>query len=76
MYKFPHRMPPSKIKTFRHQDLNPTGAKREGYMRGPVLATNNGFTKSTALHRYGNDPDPTRMVKSMNSYQARLVLFC
>lgn len=59
---------------YKHQDLNPTGAKREGYMRGPVLATNNGFTKSTALHRYGNDPDPTSMVKSMNSYQARSLL--
>ena len=53
--------------------MNPTGAKREGYMRGSVLATKNGFTKSTALHRYGNDVEPTNMIRSMNSYQARSV---
>jgi len=60
--------------SYKHQDLNPTGAKREGYMRGSVLNTNNGFTKSTALHRYGNDPDPTNMIRSMNSYQAKSLL--
>ena len=69
-----YAIPPTESPTifiYRHQDLNPTGAKREGYMRGSVLTTKNGFTKSTALHRYGNDPDPTHMVRSMNSYQAR-----
>jgi len=59
---------------YKHQDLNPTGARREGYIRGPVLATNNGFTKSTALHLYGSDPDPKHMMRSMNPYQARSLL--
>lgn len=61
---------------YKHQDLNPTGARREGYVRGSLVtsSTKNGFTKSTALHRYGNDVEPMHMVKSMNSYQARSLM--
>lgn len=59
---------------YKHQDLNPTGARREGYMRGAIRSTNNGFTKSTALHRYGNDPEPANMIGTMDSYQARSLM--
>jgi len=61
---------------YKHHDLNPSGARREGYMRGGTVSTsmNNGFTKSTALHRYGNDAEPNQMIGAMNSYQARSLL--
>jgi len=60
---------------YKHQDLNPTGLRREGYVRGPTMPQSlNGFTKSTALHRYGNDSEPTKMLSSMNSYQARSLM--
>jgi len=57
---------------YKHHDLSPTGAVREGNVRGSVVVkASNGFTKSTATHRYGSDPDGMKLLSTLNPYQAR-----
>ena len=52
--------------------MNPTGLKREGYLRGSVMhQVNNGFTKSTAVHAYGKAVNNSALLMSMNTYQAK-----
>jgi len=60
---------------YKHHDMNPTGLKREGYLRGSVMnQVNNGFTKSTAVHAYGKPVNNSALLRSMNTYQAKSLL--
>ncbi|XP_060065144.1 protein phosphatase 1 regulatory subunit 32-like [Ylistrum balloti] len=55
-------------------DPNPQGIDRAGHTRGGVQQQKpDGFTKSTAVHAYGNDLDTTATLRRLEPYVARSI---
>jgi len=52
--------------------MNPSGEARKGHTLGHVqIQLPDGFTKSTAVHRFGPDINTTVQLRELKPYQAR-----
>lgn len=56
----------------RFQDVTDFGKDREGHCRGGLQRQKpDGFTKSTAVHSYGNDLNTTATLRCLEPYVSR-----